>query len=111
MLAPLEQRELFRRPIVPNDCEHNGHLYYILLAPEIDRQAVLDELKRNRIGAVFSLRSLHSSPGGMRFGRAHGDLALTRSLLERLIRLPLWIGLGEGQEQRVVDVVSVFLRR
>jgi dTDP-4-amino-4,6-dideoxygalactose transaminase len=111
LLAPLEQQGLFRRPMVPPDCKHNGHLYYILLAPEIDRQAVLDELKRNRIGAVFHYIPLHSSPAGVRFGRAHGDLPLTASLSQRLIRLPMWPGLSEAQQQRVVDVLSVFLRR
>jgi dTDP-4-amino-4,6-dideoxygalactose transaminase len=111
MLAPLEQQGLFRRPIVPADCQHNAHMYYILLAPEIDRQAVLDELKRNGIGAVFHYVPLHSSPAGMRFGRAHGGLSLTTSLSQRLIRLPMWLGLNEAQQQRVVDALSVFVRR
>ena len=111
LLAPLEQQGLFRRPYVPPDCQHNGHMYYVLLAPEIDRQQVLDELKRNKIGAVFHYVPLHSSPAGMRFGRAHGDLSLTTSLSQRLIRLPMWFGLGETQQQRVVDVLRFFLLR
>ena len=111
LLAPLEQQGLFRRPFVPPDCQHNGHMYYILLAPEIDRQQVLDELKRNGIGAVFHYVPLHSSPAGMRFGRSHGDLSLTTSISQRLIRLPMWLGLNEAQQQRVVDVLSVFVRR
>ena len=48
--------------------------------PQIDRQPVLDGFKRSGIGAVFHYVPLHSSPAGMRFGRAHGDLALTTSL-------------------------------
>jgi dTDP-4-amino-4,6-dideoxygalactose transaminase len=111
LLTPLEQQGLFRRPIVPPDCQHNGHMYYILLAPEIERQMVLDELKRNKIGAVFHYVPLHSSPAGMRFGRAHGDLSLTTTLSQRLIRLPMWFGLGEIQQERIVDTLSVFLRR
>jgi dTDP-4-amino-4,6-dideoxygalactose transaminase len=111
MFAPLEQQGLFRRPIVPSDCQHNGHMYYVLLAPEIDRQQVLDELKRNKIHAVFHYVPLHSSPAGMRFGRCHGDLSLTTSLSQRLIRLPMWFGLSEAQQQRVFDVLGVFLRR
>src|ERR1700736_886765 len=106
LLGPLEQQGLFRRPIVPPDCQHNGHMYYILLAPEIDRQAVLDELKRNGVGAVFHYVPLHSSPAGMRFGRSHGKLALTTSLSQRLIRLPMWYGLSEAQQQRVIDVLG-----
>jgi len=110
-LAPLEQQGLLRRPIVPAECQHNGHLYYILLPPEIDRQSVLDELKKNGIYAVFHYVPLHSSPAGMRFGRAHGDLSLTTSLSQRLLRLPMWLGLSEAQQQRVCDVLRAILRR
>jgi dTDP-4-amino-4,6-dideoxygalactose transaminase len=111
LLAPLEQQGLLRRPCVPADCQHNGHLYYILLASEADRKKVLDEFKRNRIGAVFHYVPLHSSPAGMRFGRAHGDLSLTTSLSRRLVRLPMWLGLSEPQQQRIADVLSAILRQ
>jgi dTDP-4-amino-4,6-dideoxygalactose transaminase len=109
MLEPLEQRGLLRRPIVPADCQHNGHMYYILLAPEIDRQQVLGGLKQNGIGAVFHYVPLHSSPAGTRYGRAHGDLALTTSLSQRLVRLPMWVGLSETQQQRVCEVLAALL--
>jgi dTDP-4-amino-4,6-dideoxygalactose transaminase len=110
MLVPLEQQGLLRRPIVPAGCQHNGHLYYILLSPEIERQMVLEGLKKNGIHAVFHYIPLHSSPAGMRFGRAHGDLSLTTSLSERLIRLPMWVGLNEAQQQRVCQVLSATLK-
>ena len=48
MLAPLEQHGLLRRPIIPADCQHNGHMYYVLLAPEIDRQTVLRRTQGQR---------------------------------------------------------------
>jgi dTDP-4-amino-4,6-dideoxygalactose transaminase len=111
MLAPLEASGLLRRPIVPADCQHNGHIYYVLLAPGIDRQAVLRELKQNEIGSVFHYVPLHSSPAGLRFGRTHGDLSLTTSLSERLIRLPMWMGLNEVQQQRVCDVLGAILKK
>jgi dTDP-4-amino-4,6-dideoxygalactose transaminase len=111
MLGPLEQQGLLRRPIVPADCQHNGHLYYILLQSGTDRQKVLDELKQNKIHAVFHYVPLHSSPAGLRFGRAHGDLSLTTSLSQRLIRLPMWLGLNEGQQQRVCDTLTAILRK
>ena len=86
-------------------------MYYVLLAPDIDRQAVLHELRSNGIHAVFHYVPLHSSPAGQRFGRAHGDLALTTSLSERLIRLPMWLGLTEIQQQRICDVLGAILKR
>jgi dTDP-4-amino-4,6-dideoxygalactose transaminase len=110
-LAPLEQQGLLRRPIVPADCQHNGHMYYILLQSGTDRRNVLDGLKQNGINAVFHYVPLHSSPAGLRFGRAHGDLSLTTALSQRLIRLPMWLGLTEVQQQRVCDVLGTILKQ
>lgn len=109
VLEPLERRGLLRRPIVPADCQQNGHLYYILLAPGIDRGTVLGKLKDAQINAVFHYVPLHSSPAGKRFGRQSGELSLTTSLSERLIRLPMWIGLSETQQQRVCDALGKIL--
>ena len=111
MLAPLESQGLLRRPIVPADCQHNGHMYYILVPSEAERRRVLGGLKENGIGAVFHYVPLHSSPAGLRFGRAHGDLSLTTSLSQRLLRLPMWLGLSEVQQQRVCEVLTAILRK
>lgn len=110
MLAPLESQGLLRRPMIPADCQHNGHIYYVLLPDGIDRQKALRELKQRGVHAVFHYVPLHSSPAGQRFGRAQGDLALTTSLSERLIRLPMWFGLQEAQQQRVCDALSAILK-
>lgn len=110
LLEPLEERGILRRPIVPANCQHNAHMYYVLLAPEIDRQYVLDELKREEIGSVFHYVPLHSSPAGQRHGRAHGDLAVTTRQSERLVRLPLWVGLTDQQQDRVIETLARAVR-
>lgn len=110
MLEPLELGGLLRRPIVPDECQHNAHMYYVLLAPEIDRQKVLNELKKGSISSVFHYVPLHSSPGGKRYGRAHGDLSVTDRQSERLVRLPMWVGLSAEQQQRVVATLRVAAR-
>ena len=105
-LEVLESSGVLRRPIVPANCEHNGHMYYVILAPEIDRQKVLDEFKRNDIWSVFHYVPLHSSPAGQRYGRAHGKLDVTDNQSRQLLRLPLWVGLTEAQQVKVVDVLK-----
>jgi len=105
LLEPLETKGILRRPIVPRECQHNGHMYYILLAPETDRQKMLEEFKRNDIGSIFHYVPLHSSPAGMRYGRMHGDLDITTRLSKRLVRLPLWVGLSVEQQEKVVQVL------
>jgi len=111
LLEPLENLGSLRRPIVPADCQHNAHMYYVLLSPGIDRQAVLDDLKSNGINAVFHYVPLHSSVAGRKYGRAIADLPVTDSISERLIRLPLWIGLTLDQQNHVVKTLSSALRK
>jgi len=106
LLEPLEAKGILRRPVVPEGCQHNAHMYYVLLTQEIDRQFVLSELKRNEIHSVFHYVPLHSSPAGRRYGRVHGGLDVTNRQSERLVRLPLWVGLASEQQNFIVDVLA-----
>lgn len=105
-LAPFEAKGLLRRPVVPADCTHNAHIYYFILSEPFSRQDVIARLKNNGVSAVFHYVPLHSSPGGKRFGRAHGALDVTERQSERLIRLPLWIGLEDKDIDYVVEVLE-----
>jgi dTDP-4-amino-4,6-dideoxygalactose transaminase len=108
--ADLEARDVgARRPIVPPHCEHNGHLYYLLLPNRARRDAMIAALRSRGIGAPFHYVPLHSSEGGLRFGRVCGNLELTDSLSERLIRLPMWSGMRDETE-RVIDAVYDVIR-
>jgi dTDP-4-amino-4,6-dideoxygalactose transaminase len=97
--APLEGRGLLRRPVVPAHCTHNAHMYYLLLPSLEHRTAFIDGLKQRGIGAVFHYIPLHSSPAGMRYGRTSGELPVTDSTSDRLVRLPLWVGLEEHMDE------------
>jgi len=89
----LEVDGLARRPVVPSGCEHNAHMYYLLLKDLAARTEFIDAMKQQGITCVFHYVPLHSSPAGAKYGRAVGDLAVTNDLSERLVRLPLWLGL------------------
>ena len=106
LLEPLEAKGILRRPVVPEGCQHNAHMYYVLLTRGIDRQFVLSELKRNEIHSVFHYVPLHSSPAGRRYGRVHGGVDVTNRQSERLVRLPLWVGLASEQQNFIVDVLA-----
>jgi len=106
LLAPLEAQGLLRRPYIPEHCGHNAHMYYVLLSQDIERQRVLDALKENGVYSVFHYVPLHSSPAGQRYGRVHGDLEVTERQSDRLIRLPLWIGLNAGQQEHIVETLA-----
>lgn len=101
-LEHMEDQGYLRRPVVPDSCAHNAHMYYVLLAPNIDREQLLSQLKSSGVYAVFHYVPLHSSPAGIRYGKATGSLSVTNDLSERLVRLPLWIGLTEELQNRVI---------
>ena len=103
--APLESRGALRRPIIPAHCSHNAHMYYLLLPSLERRTAFIDALRKRDIGAVFHYIPLHSSPAGMRLGRCAGELPVTDSTSDRLVRLPLWVGL-EDHLDAVLDACN-----
>jgi dTDP-4-amino-4,6-dideoxygalactose transaminase len=105
----LEARGVARRPIVPPDCTHNAHMYYLLLRDLQARETLIKTLRSVGIDAVFHYVPLHSSPAGRQYGRSEGNLDATQRLSERLVRLPLWLGL-EDQVGYIIDAVETALR-
>jgi len=107
-LAELEQRGKLRRPFIPGHVRHNAHMYYILLPDLKKRTGLLEFFKGEGIGAVFHYIPLHSSPAGRKFGRSHGHLGITDDLSERLVRLPLWIGLQDKDLDYICSRLTSF---
>jgi dTDP-4-amino-4,6-dideoxygalactose transaminase len=103
LIKPLEEAGLLRRPIIPLGCNHNGHMYYVLIRDDLDRGKVIQHLKANNINAIFHYVPLHSSVAGMRLGRVHGPMVNTVRISERLLRLPLWVGITKQQQEYVVN--------
>ncbi|MBB4591468.1 dTDP-4-amino-4,6-dideoxygalactose transaminase [Xanthomonas cannabis] len=103
-----EQAGLLRRPVVPDNCDHNAHMYYILLPNLSARTRFIENLRNLGVASVFHYVPLHSSPKGKEISRSHGDLAVTEDISSRLVRLPLWVGL-EAQVQEVMHAADAAL--
>ena len=93
---------LWRRPTVPAGCEHNAHIYYLLLPDAARRDAFIRTMKANGIGCTFHYVPLHETPHAISCSRGGSDLSRTADLSLRLVRLPLWPGL-EPEIDRVID--------
>jgi dTDP-4-amino-4,6-dideoxygalactose transaminase len=94
-----------RGPVVPAECEHNAHLFHVLLPLAAQRTEILADLNARGVNAVFHYVPLHSAPAGRRYGRAAGSMGVTDDCSARLIRLPLWVGMPEDAPQMIVDAV------
>jgi dTDP-4-amino-4,6-dideoxygalactose transaminase len=109
-LAPLATAGLLRRPVVPPECTHNAHMYYLLLEDRSHRDALIEALAAQNIHALFHYVPLHSSVAGRRFGRTAGELPVTDRASDTLVRLPLWFEMSEAEVERVCTTVHAALR-
>jgi dTDP-4-amino-4,6-dideoxygalactose transaminase len=107
-LTPLETAEKLRRPVVPKECKHNAHMYYIVLSNLENRTQVIAQMKAAGINTVFHYVPLHEAPYGKKYGRTHDDLPITLMTSECLLRLPLWLGV-EAHQQKIADELSACL--
>ena len=105
----LERDGRLRRPVIAADCAHNGHIYYLLLTGLRERTGFIEFMNTRGIQCAHHYVPLHSSPYGLQAGRASGELAVTEEIAERLVRLPLWLGLEEHLD-RVIDCALKFFR-
>jgi dTDP-4-amino-4,6-dideoxygalactose transaminase len=105
--AVLEAQGVLRRPVIPEECQHNAHMYYLLVENFEVRTALLAFLKERGVTAVFHYVPLHSSPAGRRYGRVpQGELPVTDFIGDRLLRLPLYVDFENTS--KIIDVVSNF---
>lgn len=104
----LESSGILRRPIIPDDTVHNAHMYYLLLNDLDTRSRLLLYLKSQGIHGVFHYVPLHDSPAGKKYGRASGDMSHTVEMSNRLIRLPLWVGLSSEEIALIASHVKDF---
>ena len=93
-------------PVIPPECEHNAHMFYIKCKDIEERSALINHLKKNDISAVFHYIPLHSAPAGLKFGRFDGKDVYTTKESERLLRLPMWYGLSKDDVQKVVNTIK-----
>ena len=104
--AEPERAGKLRRPVIPSHCTHNAHMYYILLPSLEQRMALIDSLRKSGVHSVFHYVPLHSAPAGRKFGRAVGDLAVTNDISDRLLRLPMWVGMEDDQADVIKTILS-----
>ena len=110
LLSPLAAEGRIELPVIPKDCVHNAHMFYIKTRDLEERQALIQALREQGILAVFHYIPLHSSPAGRKFGRFHGEDRYTTKESERLLRLPMYYSLTEENVNDVVSVIEEFYR-
>jgi dTDP-4-amino-4,6-dideoxygalactose transaminase len=105
---PLASAGLLTLPRVPLGDVSNGHMFYLRTRGIAERTALLKKLADDGIGAVFHYVPLHSSPAGLRYGRTGSPMPVTDALADDLVRLPVYNGMAEHDQARVIEAVHGF---
>ena len=106
--APLKAQGKLELPVIPEDCVHTAHMYYLKLKNLQERTAFINYMKENDVHTVFHYVPLHSAPAGLKFGRFAGEDVYTTKESERLVRLPLYYGLAQEDLEKVIRLVYDF---
>ena len=108
LLSPLKEAGKIELPAVPENCVHNGHMFYIKTRDLEERGRLIDFMRANDILTVFHYVPLHSAPAGLKFGRFSGEDRYTTKESERLLRLPMFYQLTEEQTTYIAGKVREF---
>lgn len=107
-LKLLEEKGKIQLAYIPEMCKHNGHMFYLKCKDLKERTELISFLKENDIMAVFHYIPLHSAPAGKKYGRFDGQDEHTTCESERLVRLPMYYGLTEEDQDKVIRKVLEF---
>lgn len=95
-------------PYVPRECAQSYHMFYLMLPSLEIRQSLIEHLKRRGILTVFHYLPLHLSDMGRRQGGRKGQCPVTERVSERLLRLPFYNDLTEGEQAEVISAIEAF---
>lgn len=109
-LSDLARSEKIQLPIVPKECRHNAHMFYIKTRDIEERTALMERLRQNGVTAAFHYVPLHSSPQGRRAGVFHGEDQNTTDTANRLLRLPMYYKLTPREVDYVCEIIHDFYR-
>ena len=109
-LKELADEGLIELPVIPDECEHNAHLFYFKARNFEERTKLLSFMKENDVLAIFHYIPLHTAPAGLKYGVFSGEDKYTTVESERLARLPMYYGLTESDQTKVIETVKKFYK-
>ena len=109
-LSKLENKGLIQLAKIPEELNHNAHIFYIMTSSLNERTALINFLKKNGVLAVFHYIPLHSSPMGSKFSKNSESLPVTDDVSERLLRLPCYFELSKKQQNYIIELIQKFYK-
>jgi len=92
-------------PVIPNYSTNNAHMFYLIMPSLSDRTRLIDHLRNNDVQAVFHYQSLNKSDYYLSNNSQVENLINSDLYSDRLVRLPLYIGVDQ---QTVIEALLSF---
>jgi len=105
-LAGWAESNHVKLPVIPPPCEQAYHMFYLLLPSVEQRESLISHLKAQSILSVFHYIPLHLSEAGKKFAAGPSNCPVTEEVSERLLRLPFYNDLSEGERDQVTAAVT-----
>jgi len=109
-LKNLQDSGMIELPLIPNECNHNAHLFFIKVKNLKQRVEMIEYLAQNGINTVFHYVPLHSAAAGVKFGRFNDKDIYTTSESERLVRLPMYYEVDEKDIEKIIGVINGYFK-
>ena len=110
LLKDLQDKEKIQLPYIPQDCQHNAHMFYIKSRDIEERTYLIDFLRKKGITAPFHYIPLHSSVQGKKCGVFSGEDRYTTDTSDRLLRLPMYVDLTTSEIEYVCEQIYSFYK-
>ena len=110
-LKELAEKELLKQPVLPEEIQHNAHMYNIILPTDEIRTNLVAKLKEKGIYAYICYVPLHSAPMGLRCGYKPETCPVTEDYGKRVLRLPLYADMTTDDTEFVVENVKLILEK
>lgn len=107
-LQDLAKKNKLVLPTIPEECTHNGHMFYMKFTSEKQANDYITYMKSHEVITPFHYVPLHSSPAGKKFGEFVGTDKFTTSESAKLVRLPLFFNMTDTEVTRVLELTTKF---
>jgi dTDP-4-amino-4,6-dideoxygalactose transaminase len=109
-LKQLQDENILQLPVIPKECEHNAHMFYIKTKDLKARTELMEYLNQSGIKAIFHYVPLHTSAAGREYGAFVGEDIYTTRESDRLLRLPMYYGLEEEKIEYVISKIKTYYK-
>lgn len=109
-LAEMQEKGIISLPVVPEECIHNAHMFYIKFADLPTRSEFIKYMRKCGISCVFHYVPLHSSNAGKKYGVFSGKDYYTTKESNRLVRIPMYYKLGLEEKEEIIKKILRFVQ-